>query len=191
MLFEEQASNIRFTKRGCRLVMGVPDGDGPHACGRFSLWQKGSFIARQMLNEWWAYSINRECQLWDGSHLKDLGGNAIKVDPTGEAGFRSDYNLYMLGQGSALAFWENRAYTNRADWLYEVAQDAHSQIADAALVNPLGADGVLGWSAAAATAPRAEALRTRAPGRAPPTRSTLLTGAAPFGAAPPVGRNAC
>ncbi len=81
MLFEEQASNLRFTKRGCRLVMGIPDGDGPHACGRFSLWQKGSFIARQMLAEWWAYSINRECQLWDGSHLKDLGGNACGDPP--------------------------------------------------------------------------------------------------------------
>jgi len=69
MLFEEQASNLRFTKAGCRLVMGLPEEEGPHACGRFSLWQKGSFIARQMLNEWWAYSINRECQLWDASRL--------------------------------------------------------------------------------------------------------------------------
>ncbi len=81
MLFEEQASNLRFTKRGCRLVMGIPDGDGPHACGRFSLWQKGSFIARQMLAEWWAYSINRECTLWDGSRLTDLGGNACGDPP--------------------------------------------------------------------------------------------------------------
>ena len=80
-LFEEQASNLRFTKRGCRLVMGIPDGDGPHACGRFSLWQKGSFLARQILNEWWAYSINRECQLWDGSRLADLGGNACGDPP--------------------------------------------------------------------------------------------------------------
>lgn len=69
MLFEEQASNLRFTKAGCRLVMGLPEEEGPHACGRFSLWQKGSFIARQMLNEWWAFSIHRECQLWDASRL--------------------------------------------------------------------------------------------------------------------------
>jgi len=80
-LFEEQASNLRFTKRGSRLVMGIPDGEGPHACGRFSLWQKGSFLARQILNEWWAYSINRECQLWDGSRLTDLGGNACGDPP--------------------------------------------------------------------------------------------------------------
>lgn len=69
MVFEEQGSNLRFTKASCRLVMNLPEEEGPHYCGRFSLWQKGSFIARQVLTEWWAYSINRHCQLWDASTI--------------------------------------------------------------------------------------------------------------------------
>jgi len=69
LLFDEGVSNARFTKADCMVVMGLPVEDGPHACGRFSLWQKGSFLARQMLAEWWAYSINPRCTLWDESVL--------------------------------------------------------------------------------------------------------------------------
>lgn len=68
-IFEEVASNLRFTKAECMLVMGLPIEDGTHACGRFSLWQKGSFLARQILAEWWAYSINPYCTLWGRSTL--------------------------------------------------------------------------------------------------------------------------
>lgn len=68
-LFEEHASSLRFTKGDCFAVMGLPYEEIPHACGRFSLWQKGSFLARQMLAEWWAYSINPRCTLWDSSIL--------------------------------------------------------------------------------------------------------------------------
>lgn len=69
MVFEEQASNLRFTKADVGAVMAVPVTDGGMACGRFSLWQKGAFLAKQMLAEWWAYSINPRCTLWDRSVL--------------------------------------------------------------------------------------------------------------------------
>lgn len=69
VLFEEVASNLRFTKADVGAAMGVPVTDGTMACGRFSLWKKGHFLAHQMLAEWWAYSINPRCTLWDRSVL--------------------------------------------------------------------------------------------------------------------------
>ncbi len=68
-LFDEGVSNARFTKADCMVAMGLPVADGAHACGRFSLWQKGPFLPRQILTEWWAYSINPRCTLWDTSIL--------------------------------------------------------------------------------------------------------------------------
>lgn len=69
MLFEEKCRTIRYTKAECFMVMGLPVTDTNMACGRFSMWQKGSFLARQMLAEWWAYSINPHCTLWGKSTL--------------------------------------------------------------------------------------------------------------------------
>lgn len=69
LLFDETVSNLRYTKAECMLAMGLPVADGPHACGRFSLWQKGPFFPRQLLNEWWAYSINPRCTLWGPSSI--------------------------------------------------------------------------------------------------------------------------
>lgn len=69
-LFEESGcSNLRFTKAECMLAMGLSVEDGNHACGRFSLWQKGPFFPRQVLTEWWAYSINPRCTLWSRSTI--------------------------------------------------------------------------------------------------------------------------
>jgi hypothetical protein len=69
-LFEEQGcSTLRFTKRDCWTAMGLPLKESIIAAGRFSLWQKGSFLAKQMLAEWWTYSINPRCMLWDSSIL--------------------------------------------------------------------------------------------------------------------------
>ncbi len=67
-LFEEQGcSNLRFTKADCMVAMGLPIGDATIAAGRFSVWQKGPFLPRQILTEWWAYSVNPRCMLWDHS----------------------------------------------------------------------------------------------------------------------------
>ena len=69
-LFAEQGcSTLRFTKKDCFLAMGIPIADSEIAAGRFSVWQKGSFLAKQMLAEWWAYSVNPRCMLWDHSIL--------------------------------------------------------------------------------------------------------------------------
>lgn len=71
LLFSEAGcSNLRFTKADCFLSMGLPIKDSEMACGRFSIWQKGPFLARQVLTEWWAYSINPRCTLWDRSVLQ-------------------------------------------------------------------------------------------------------------------------
>lgn len=67
-LFEEQGcSNLHYTKADCMVAMGLPIAECTIAAGRFSLWQKGPFLARQMLAEWWAYSVNPRCMLWDRS----------------------------------------------------------------------------------------------------------------------------
>ncbi len=67
-LFEEQGcSNLHYTKADCMVAMGLPIGDATIAAGRFSVWQKGPFLARQVLAEWWAYSVNPRCMLWDRS----------------------------------------------------------------------------------------------------------------------------
>ncbi len=69
-IFEEQGcSQLRFTKADCFLAMGLTVEEGTHACGRFSMFQKGSFIAKQVLAEWWAYSVNPRCMRWDRSIL--------------------------------------------------------------------------------------------------------------------------
>lgn len=70
-LFNEPGcSTLRFTKADCFLAMGMPIAEAVHGCGRFSLWQKGPLLPRQMLAEWWAYSINPRCTRWDSSILQ-------------------------------------------------------------------------------------------------------------------------
>lgn len=70
LFMEKGCNNLRFIKADCFLAMGQTVEDGQHACGRFSLWQKGPFLPRQILAEWWAYSINPRCTLWDTSILQ-------------------------------------------------------------------------------------------------------------------------
>lgn len=66
---EAGASSLRFTKADCFRAMGLPIQETTHACGRCSLWQKGPFLTRQVLTEWWAYSVNPRCMFWDKSIL--------------------------------------------------------------------------------------------------------------------------
>ncbi len=69
VLFEAQGClHNRFTKRDCLLVM---NSDKPEhrdtvmACGRFQLFQKGSWLVQQFLYEWLAYNLNPLCQFSD------------------------------------------------------------------------------------------------------------------------------
>ena len=73
------------------------------------------------------------------------GRYGIRVAPDSEVGFSSDYNLFQLDGTAQVGFWENRALATRADWSYELGQDMHSLTAAAGFVNPLGADGHMGW----------------------------------------------
>src|SRR5262249_19755517 len=66
-----------------------------------------------------------------------------------EVGFASNYNLFWLTGGGRLAFWENRSFTARSDWAYEVGFDQESITADPQFIDFNGADGILGYSRAA------------------------------------------
>ena len=77
-------------------------------------------------------------------------GYDIKVDPTSEVGFQSDYNdLYTTGTGS-VGSWEGQTYATLNSWILELNLDHHSLSVDPQFVAPAGADGVLGYSAAPA-----------------------------------------
>ena len=68
-LFEAQGClHNRFTKRDCLLVMNAdkPESrDTVMACGRFQLFQKGSWRVMQFLYEWLTYNLNPLCQFSD------------------------------------------------------------------------------------------------------------------------------
>ena len=77
-------------------------------------------------------------------------GYDIKVDPTSEVGFQSDYNdLYTTGTGS-VGSWEGQTYATLNSWILELNLDHHSLSVDPQFVAPAGADGVLGYTAAPA-----------------------------------------
>src|SRR5271165_1845329 len=74
------------------------------------------------------------------------GGYAIQVAQGSEQNFKSDYNLFMLRNGSQVAYWENLSFANQTNWYYEVGFDQHSQMANAAFVNlSANANGAIGW----------------------------------------------
>ncbi|MBI4695685.1 MAG: right-handed parallel beta-helix repeat-containing protein, partial [Gammaproteobacteria bacterium] len=70
------------------------------------------------------------------------GGYALNVAPDSEQDFVSDYNLFALTNGSAVALWETKPFVTRTDWFYEVGMDQHSVTATAGYVD---LDDVQGW----------------------------------------------
>ena len=79
--------------------------------------------------------------LWVG------GGYALSVDPNSQRTLTSDYNLFYTTGTGKLGQWENRDFTSRVDWYYEVGLDQHSRVADPLFANPAGADNILGYRA--------------------------------------------
>src|SRR4029077_13157375 len=80
------------------------------------------------------------------------GGYAIQVAQGSEQGFKSDYNLFMLSNGSQVAYWENQSYATQTTWYYEVGFDQHSQMGNANFVNlSADANGALGWDSGQVT----------------------------------------
>ena len=73
-------------------------------------------------------------------------GYVFAINPDAGRGFRSDYNtIYTAGNGK-IALWENREFTDRSDWFYEVGMDEHSNFSDPQFAGLTGADGRLGYS---------------------------------------------
>ena len=78
-------------------------------------------------------------------------GSAIDVANDSQTAFSSNYNVFYPGASGAIGLWEGISFTNLVDWYYELGLDPHSVKASAAeaaalLVDPEGADGILGFS---------------------------------------------
>ena len=73
-------------------------------------------------------------------------GYAMNFAADSGSGSTIDYNnLHVVGSGQ-LAHWQNRDFTDLADWFYELGFDQHSQTLDPQLIDPAGADGILGFA---------------------------------------------
>jgi len=74
-------------------------------------------------------------------------GFAINVPSDSQIGFQSDYNLFSVtGPDAYLGLWQDVAFTDLADWFYELGFDQHSMIGDPQFVDPAGPDGIMGFS---------------------------------------------
>ncbi|MEW6157227.1 MAG: right-handed parallel beta-helix repeat-containing protein, partial [Verrucomicrobiota bacterium] len=79
------------------------------------------------------------------------GGRALEVAARSQPGLRSDYNLFHLTGGAALADWAGAEISNRIDWTFELGFDRHSLEADPRFVDPDGADNLAGYIEATRT----------------------------------------
>ena len=75
----------------------------------------------------------------------EFAGYAIAVNSDSGRGFRSDYNVIHKTGSGKIGLWENREFTDNADWFYEVGLDEHSRFGDPQFVGLAGADGRLGY----------------------------------------------
>ncbi len=80
-------------------------------------------------------------------------GYDIVVAADSQVGFQSDYNLFDTTGAGKLASWQGQDILTQPDWFYETGNDLHGQFGDPQFVNPAGADGVLGYSAAPVGSP--------------------------------------
>jgi len=75
-------------------------------------------------------------------------GYCIAVDASSQSGFASDYNLFWNTANGKIGQWEGIDFGSLVDWQFDVGLDAHSRFANPQLVDPDGADNVLGFSTA-------------------------------------------
>ncbi|MEX2188872.1 MAG: right-handed parallel beta-helix repeat-containing protein [Pirellulales bacterium] len=73
------------------------------------------------------------------------GGYVINGGGYNVLGLASDYNLLFASGSAKLARWQNRDFTSRADWFYELGFDTHSQTVDPQFVDIDGLDNQLGF----------------------------------------------
>lgn len=74
-------------------------------------------------------------------------GTVMVIEPDAEAGFSSDYNLFDVGGGAALASWEGAVLSRRVDWLLELGFDRHSVEGDPKFADVDGLDNISGYRA--------------------------------------------
>ncbi|MBM4013282.1 MAG: hypothetical protein FJ286_18305, partial [Planctomycetes bacterium] len=75
-------------------------------------------------------------------------GYAIAVDSSSQLGFASDYNLFWNTANGKVGLWEGIEFGSLVDWQFDVGLDTNSRFANPQLVDPDGADGILGFSTA-------------------------------------------
>jgi parallel beta-helix repeat protein len=75
----------------------------------------------------------------------------IRMSPDSERGFASDYNNFHTTGTGKLGRWEDRDFTDRADWFFETGNDQHSVVGDPQLVDADGPDNILGYDTATST----------------------------------------
>jgi hypothetical protein len=83
--------------------------------------------------------VLRDNILWTQS------GYDMSVDSTSQPGFTSDYNILTTTATGKVALWQGVGRPTLAAWQNTTFQDAHSIAQDPLFVNPLGADGKLGF----------------------------------------------
>ena len=83
--------------------------------------------------------------------LSAQNGFDILVNSTSEGGFHSDFNdLFTTGSG-VIGSWEGQSYGTLASWILQLNVDNDSQSVNPQFIQPLGSDGVLGYSTAPAS----------------------------------------
>ncbi len=135
----EVVNNLIYDQRTTGVLVEAYFGLGTRITGNTIYQPGGADAVRLQANTLNVTLVNNI--LWVG------GGYALSVDPNSQRGLVSDYNLFYTTGTGKLALWENRDFTSRVDWFYEVGFDEHSRVADPLFVNPAGADGILGYRA--------------------------------------------
>ena len=72
-------------------------------------------------------------------------GDALNVAADSQVNWESDYNLFQVSAESTLGMWQDRPVDELQSWYWTTGQDEHSLSAVPSYVNPLGADGILGF----------------------------------------------
>ncbi len=74
-----------------------------------------------------------------------LAGYDLNVDPSSQIGFNSDYNDMYASAPGQIAFWQGVPRPTLFAWQNTAFDDQNGLSRDPLFVNPLGADGILGY----------------------------------------------
>lgn len=73
------------------------------------------------------------------------GGAAINVADDSQTYLQSDDNFFQTSDGGVVASWQAEPRETLLDWYYTAFTDSNSQQGDPLFVDPVGADGMLGY----------------------------------------------